>query len=58
MKIIGNSVLGAILIIIINWVGTWLEFHIGLNIGSSMIVGILGLPRCNLINSIKTIIIK
>lgn len=44
-RILGNSILGAILIGIVNLVGKIVEFHIGLNIGTAMITGILGLPR-------------
>lgn len=55
LKIIGNSVLGGVLIFIINLIGNILGFHIGLNIITSVIVGILGLPRCNIINYIKVI---
>jgi inhibitor of the pro-sigma K processing machinery len=44
-KIIGNSILGGILIFVINSIGTFFEFHIGLNIGTAIITGILGVPR-------------
>lgn len=46
-KILGNSILGAILIGVINLIGTLFEFHIGLNIGTAIVTGILGLPRSN-----------
>ena len=52
-KIIGNSLLGAILIFIINAIGTLLNFHIGLNIGTALITGILGLPRSDITCYIK-----
>lgn len=44
-KILGNSILGAVLIGIINLVGGLFEFHIGLNVGTAIVTGILGLPR-------------
>jgi len=39
-----NSVLGGILLYMINIVGTSFNFHIGINIGTAIIVGILGIP--------------
>lgn len=56
-KIIGNSILGAILIFVINVIGKLFEFHIGLNIGTAILTGILGLPRSNFINFVKTFFI-
>ena len=55
IKILGNSILGGILIFIINSVGSLWNFHIGLNVGTSLITGILGIPRSNIINYIKNI---
>lgn len=46
-KIIGNSILGGILIFIVNTIGSIFNFHIGLNIGTALITGILGVPRSN-----------
>ena len=54
-KLIGNSLLGGLLIFIVNLVGSLFNFHIGLNIVTSIITGILGIPRCNLINIFKNI---
>lgn len=58
LKIIGNSILGGILIFIINLIGGAFNFHIGLNIGTSLIVGILGVPRGSIIGYIKIINLK
>ena len=44
LKLIINSVLGGILIFIINLIGGIWGFHIGLNILTAIVVGILGLP--------------
>ena len=44
LKLIMNSIFGAILIYIINCIGTIFNFHIGLNIITAIIVGILGVP--------------
>lgn len=45
IKLIGNSILGGILIFIVNIIGGLFNFHIGLNIGTAVITGILGIPR-------------
>ena len=42
LKFILNSVVGGIIIFIINLIGGFWNFHIGLNIFTSIIVGILG----------------
>lgn len=44
LKLVINSVLGGVAIFLINLVGTNFGFHIGLNILTSILVGILGLP--------------
>ena len=50
LKLVGNSILGGILIVIINAIGSLFSFHIGLNIGTALITGILGIPRSCIIN--------
>ncbi len=52
-KIIGNSILGGILIFLVNVIGNFFGFHIGLNIGTAIIAGILGIPRSNFIHHFK-----
>ena len=44
LKLIFNSLLGGIIIYIINLIGTTFNFHIGLNIITAIFVGILGIP--------------
>ena len=44
IKLIGNSIMGGALIYIINIIGENINLHIGLNIGTSIFVGILGIP--------------
>lgn len=56
IKLILNSILGAILIFIINLVGISFNFHIGLNIANSIIVGILGIPGAILLILLKIFI--
>lgn len=43
-KLLINSILGGVCIYIINIVGANFGFHIGLNIFTSVVVGLLGLP--------------
>lgn len=56
MKLILNSVLGGVLIFIINVIGSGFNFHIGLNIITSMFVGFLGIPGATLLAVLQVII--
>lgn len=53
IKLVGNSILGAIIIFLINLVGTSFNFHIGFSIINSIIVGILGIPGAVLLVLLK-----
>lgn len=55
-KLILNSVLGGVLIYIINIVGMLFNFHIGINIVTSILIGILGVPGAVLLVVIKLLI--
>lgn len=44
LKLVVNSLLGGLFIIVVNFIGGYWDFFIPLNILSSVIVGILGLP--------------
>ncbi len=44
LKLVFNTIMGGVLIYIINIVGANFGFHIGLNVITSLIVGILGIP--------------
>ena len=44
LKLVLNSILGGVVIYIINLIGANFGFHIGLNIFNSIMVGLLGLP--------------
>ena len=55
IKLIVNSLLGAVLIYIINLIGITWNMHIGINFITAIIVGILGIPRCYIISNIKFI---
>ncbi len=43
-KLLFNSILGGVLIYIVNIVGVSFNFHIGLNLETAIFVGILGVP--------------
>lgn len=46
-KLVINSILGIILLYIINLVGVNFSFHIGINWITVVVVGLLGAPRSN-----------
>ena len=50
LKLIVNSILGGVLIFIINLVGSFLGFHIGLNLITAFFVRLTWLARCNCVN--------
>ena len=54
-KLIINTILGGVLIFIINYFGENIGIHIGLNVITSIIVGILGVPGAILLLLIKII---
>ncbi len=43
-KLLLNSVLGGIFLMLLNGIGSLFSFHIGLNVGTALTIGILGLP--------------
>lgn len=51
-----NSVLGGILIFIINVIGANFNFHIGLNLFTSIFVGLLGVPGAGLLVILQIIL--
>ena len=53
VKLLINSIIGGMLIFIINLVGSSFDFHIGLNIVNSIIVGLLGIPGAVLLVILK-----
>ena len=44
LKLIGNSIVGGLFILAINWIGGNWDLHIPLNLLSALFVGVLGLP--------------
>ena len=57
-KLILNSILGGTLIFIINLIGGAFSFHIGLNVATALLVGLLGIPRSDFTNSFKNAVIE
>ena len=56
LKLVLNSVLGGIVIFLINLIGGTWGFHIGLNIFTSILIGLLGLPGVVCLVIIKLLI--
>lgn len=56
LKLILNSILGGVLIYIINLIGGLFAFHIGINVVTSLTVGLLGIPGAILLVILKLII--
>ena len=48
-KLIINSLFGAVLLYVINIVGTVCGLHIGINVVTALVVGILGIPGAMLL---------
>ena len=53
LKLIINSILGGVLIFFINIIGTTWNIHIGLNLVTSIFVGLCGIPGAILLLVIK-----
>lgn len=51
-----NSILGGVLIYVINIIGASFNLHIGLNIGTSIFVGFFGIPGAILLIILKLMI--
>ena len=56
LKLIINSLLGGLIILVINFVGKIWGFHIGLNIITAIFVGLLGVPGAIVITLIKLLL--
>ena len=52
-RLILNSILGGILIYIINYFGASIGMHIGLNVVTSVFVGFFGIPGALLLLAVK-----
>ena len=56
LKIVFNSLLGAILLFFINVIGQNFGFHIGINILTALCVGLLGIPGAGLLVVLQVIL--
>ena len=56
LKLAINSILGGLRIYIINIVGATFGFHLGLNIFTSILIGVLGLPGAVVLVLIKLLV--
>ena len=56
LKLVFNTIIGGAIIYIINLIGANFGFHIGLNLITSFVVGILGIPGAILLIILKIII--
>ena len=56
LKLCLNSLLGAFLIFIINIIGKLWSFHIGINVITSVFIGLLGIPGAVAVILIKILI--
>ena len=57
LKLIINSILGIILLYIVNLIGGIWNFHIGINVVTAIVVGILGIPGIVLLTIMQLFII-
>ena len=57
IKLILNSLLGGIIIVLINLIGVAVNLHIGLNIFTAIFVGILGIPGAILLILFKLLVL-
>ncbi|MCI9366165.1 MAG: pro-sigmaK processing inhibitor BofA [Clostridia bacterium] len=56
LKLLINSIIGALIILFINFIGGLFNFHIGLNFFTIIFVSLLGIPGAILLTIIKFII--
>lgn len=56
LKLLINSILGGVTIFLINLIGGAFGFHIGLNIFTSILIGLLGLPGAVCLIIVKLLI--
>ena len=57
VKFILNSFIGGLIIYLINFIGGYFGFHIGLNIITSVFVGVLGIPGAVVVILIKLLLV-
>lgn len=55
-KFLLNSIFGGMIIFLINFIGGYFGFHIGLNIITSFFIGLLGIPGAVVVIFIKLLL--
>ena len=55
-KLLLNSILGGCLIYIVNLIGSIWDFHIGVNLVTAIVVGVLGVPGAILLTVLKILL--
>ena len=55
-KFIANSLVGAVFLGVINLIGSYFSFHIGLNIFTILFVSLLGIPGITLLSLVNFLI--
>ncbi len=58
MKLLVNGIVGGLVLLVINYFGAFLNFHIPLNPVTALTVGFLGIPGIVLLIVIQQIIVK
>lgn len=56
LRLVFNSIIGGVLIYVINVIGSGFNFHIGLNCGTILCSGLLGIPGVILLIVLKLIL--
>jgi len=56
LKLLANSLIGAIILLIVNFAGSYFGFHIGLNFITILFVSILGVPGAILLVIIQLLL--
>ena len=56
LKLLANSLIGAIILLLINFIGSYFSFHIGLNFITILFVSILGIPGAILLVIIQLLL--
>lgn len=56
IKLLINALMGGIALVVLNWIGSFFNFHIELNFFSALITGALGIPGIIILIILKSII--
>lgn len=54
--VLWNGLLGGLALLAINFVGTYVGFHIGLNPVSALVAGVLGIPGIVLLFALRSVV--